>query len=113
MWAQIINIFIGIWLMIAPYVLSYSAAGSDSCHIAGPVIATFATVACWEATRGARKFNIPIGLWLLVAPWLLGYNETLPTINDMLCGALILSFSMVKGKIIGKFGGGWKVLWQN
>ena len=112
MLAQIVNIIIGLWLMAAPYALSYDDKGSDNCHIFGPLVITFATVACWEATRGIRKFNIPLGLWLIAAPWVLGYNETLPILNDMVCGALVIVLSLFKGKITESFGGGWKVLWQ-
>lgn len=113
MWAQIVNTIIGIWLMAAPYVFNYSASGTDNCHIIGPVVATFAMAACWEATRGVRKFNIPLGLWLLAAPWILGYTGTLPIVNDMACGAMIIVFGMVKGKIEGRYGGGWKAIWQS
>lgn len=113
MWAQIINAIIGIWLMIAPAVLHYNASGTDSCHIVGPVIAAFAIVAWWEATRGVRKFNIPLGLWFLVSPWILGYQEILPIINDMVCGALVIIFAMFKGKVEGNYGGGWQSIWQS
>lgn len=110
MWAQIMNIVIGIWLMAAPYILHYSGPGSDSCHIAAPLVATFGMVACWEATRGVRKFNIPLGIWFLAAPWVLSYGETPPILNDMICGALIIAFATVRGKISGSYGGGWNVL---
>ncbi|MEX2592655.1 MAG: SPW repeat protein [Anditalea sp.] len=113
MWAQIINTVIGIWIIIAPSVLSYSGLGTDNCHIVGPVIATFAIVACWEATRVVGKINIPLGLWFLVAPWVLGYEETLPIVNDMVCGALIIAFALVKGKVKGRFGGGWQAIRQS
>jgi hypothetical protein len=113
MWAQIINAAIGIWMMAAPAVLLYNKAGADSCHIIGPVIATFAIVACWEVTRVVRKVNIPLGLWLLLAPWMLGYTEILPTINDMMCGALIIIFAFVRGEVNGTYGGGWQAIWQS
>lgn len=113
MWAQIINAILGIWLMVAPSVLNYGSSGTDSCHITGPLIATFAIVSFWEATRAVRKFNIPMGLWLLLAPWVLGYGETLPIVNDMFCGALVIAFALVKGKIEGTYGGGWKAIWQS
>ncbi|HLU90029.1 MAG TPA: SPW repeat protein [Cyclobacteriaceae bacterium] len=113
MWAQLINTFIGIWLMVAPAVLGYNDAGSDNNHIVGPLVVTFAFVAVWEATRGLRKVNILFGIWLLLAPWVLGYEETGPIVNDMVCGALIIVFSLVKGKVEGKYGGGWKSLWQS
>jgi len=99
--------------MIAPSFLSYNDLGTDSCHIVGPVIVTFTFVALWEATRVVGKFIIPLGLWFLVAPWVFGYEHTLPIVNDMICGALVIAFALVKGKVKGSFGGGWQSLWQS
>ena len=111
MWAQIINTGLGIWLMVAPSVLSYDKVGSDNCHVVGPLIVTFAFVSCWEITRPVRKVNYLTGAWLLLAPWILGYDETLPILNDMIVGALVIGFAWVEGKITASFGGGWKSLW--
>ncbi|MBU1822206.1 MAG: SPW repeat protein [Bacteroidetes bacterium] len=111
MWAQLVNTALGLWLMVAPAVLSYNKIGADNCHITGPLVVSFAFVACWEATRSLRRVNFLAGLWLLAAPWVLGYNETLPIVNDMLVGALVFGFSFVEGKIEGSFGGGWKAIW--
>jgi hypothetical protein len=113
MWAQIVNTLIGIWLTASPDVFKYKDSGVDSNHILGPVIATIAMVACWEVTRGMRKWNVPLALWLVLAPWILGYDTTLPILNDMICGVIILSLSMVKGKIKGSYGGGWRSLWRS
>lgn len=111
MWAQIINVGLGIWLMVAPSVLSYKQTGANNAHITGPLVVTFAFVACWEITRPVRKVNFLTGGWLLLAPWILGYGETLPIVNDMVVGVLAMGFAGVEGKITTSFGGGWKSLW--
>ncbi len=111
MWGQILNAFIGVWLIIAPSLLNYSLSGSISCRIVGPILATFAIVACWEVTRGVGKVAILLGLWLLAAPWILGYIEILPKVNDALSGILIISFAFVKSEVKSNYGGGWKSLW--
>lgn len=98
--------------MAAPAVLGYNSAGTDSNHIAGPIIATFAIVSLWEATSAVRKFNYPCGIWLLLAPWILGYDQALHIANDMVCGLLVLIFASISMKITGSYGGGWKVLWR-
>lgn len=112
MWARILNIALGLWLMAAPGILNYPTPAADNGHIIGPVLVTFAFVACWEATRGIRKWNYPLALWLLLAPWILDYGHTLATISDMLCGAGVLVFSSIKGKMEQTFGGGWQSLWK-
>lgn len=112
MWARILNIMIGIWLMAAPGILSYETAAAHNGHIVGPVIATFATIACWDATRNVRLWNYPLGGWLLLAPWILSYDYSLAIVSDMLCGVLVLVFASVQRKSTGKYGGGWRVLWK-
>jgi hypothetical protein len=111
MWAQIINTLLGIWLMASPGIFNYKSSGADNNHIIGPIIATFALVACWEATRALRKLNIPLGLWVLAAPWILGYQEPFPIINDMACGVIVITLATIRGRISGSYGGGWSVLW--
>lgn len=113
MWAQVINAILGIWLMAAPGVIGFNEAAADNDHIIGPVIATFAVISWWEATRVVRKFNTPLGAWLLLAPWILGYDNNLAVINDMAVGALVIAFSLVKGKIEMQYGGGWSAIWKS
>lgn len=110
MGSRLPNILLGVWLMAAPAVLGYSGAASTADHIVGPLIASFATIAIWEATRSVRKWNRPLGAWLLVAPWLLGY-DTSATINSLVIGALVIAFTFLGGEVEQRFGGGWSSLW--
>lgn len=113
MWAQIVNAILGIWLMAAPAVLAYGAPAQTNDRIVGPVAATFAIVACWEATRGVGRLNLLSGLWLLLAPWILGYEATAALANSMAVGALMGALSFVQGSIEHRYGGGWKALFQH
>lgn len=112
MWAQIVNIMLGVWLMAAPGIFGFGTNAANNDHILGPVIATFALTACWECTHVTRKYNIPLGAWLLLAPWILGYDQTFPIINDMIVGGLVILFSLVKRKIEKRYGGGWSAIWN-
>ncbi len=109
-WARIGSTLVGIWLMAAPALLGYGAPAEINDRIAGPVAATFAIIAISGVTRPLRRVNTATGLWLLVAPWLLGYGGGVQTLNDMVAGALLLLFSLVKGTVDSRFGGGWSAL---
>lgn len=98
--------------MASPGLLAYNESGSNSNYIVGPIVATFAIVACWEATNVVRKFNYPCGAWLIVAPWILGYDNTSTIINDMACGISILILASLSMKIEKSYGGGWTMLWK-
>lgn len=112
MWAQLFNVGIGVWLVFAPAVLAYGPAASDNSHITGPVIATFATIACWEFMRGMRKWNYIPGIWLIMAPWILGYDDHIAMWVDVSCGILVLVFSSIEGRKRYRYNGGWEMLWK-
>lgn len=113
MWAQVVNAVLGIWLMAAPRLLGYGNPAADNAYIFGPVAATFAIVACWEATRGVRWGNLPVGLWLMAAPWVLGFDTGAAIWNSVTTGTLLVVFSFVRGKVEKHYGGGWTALWNS
>ncbi|MFZ0490891.1 MAG: hypothetical protein WAM00_11645 [Salegentibacter sp.] len=112
MWARILSIVLGLWLMVAPSIFGYGQAAANNGHIVGPVIVTFSVIAFWEVTRPVRKWNYILAAWLLLAPWILGYDQTAGYLSDMGVAVLVIIFASVKGKIEQKFGGGWSSLWQ-
>lgn len=113
MWAQVINALLGLWLMVAPAFIGSDKVMADNDHIIGPVIISFAVISWWEATRVVRLYNLPLGAWLILAPWVLGYSDTVAIVNDMAVGALVIGFSLIKGKIEENYGGGWSAIWKS
>ena len=111
MWPRLINIAIGVWLMAAPGVLRYGGVPADHDRVVGPILASLACIAIWESTRSLRWINLLIGLWMLLAPWVIGF-PTGATINTMICGAAVAGLSLVRGKLIHRFGLGWR-LWRS
>ena len=111
MWAQAINIFLGLAVMILPGLLGFTEAESNNNFIVGPLVATFALVATTDVGRNARLFNIPAGIWLMIGPLLLGFS-TSARLADIFLGILIIIFSLFKGTVSQRFGGGWRSLWQ-
>ena len=107
MWARILNVAAGIWLMAAPAVLRYQGTlAADHDRVAGPVLARFACIAIWEITRPLRRVNTMIGAWLLAAPWVLGFPPAAAA-NSMAVGAVVVGLSLVRGKTTHDFAGGW------
>jgi hypothetical protein len=112
MWPRLINTVLGIWLMAAPAVLGYEGTrAADHDRIVGPVLATFACVAIWEATRPLRWVNLLLGIWLVAAPWLIG-SPTTATLNGVVVGIVVAALSLVRGRTTHSFGGGWTALWR-
>jgi hypothetical protein len=110
-WAQIINAFLGIWLMASPEMFGYSGTGRINDLIVGPIVATFAIIAWWEVTRTVGKANVALGAWLVIAPWVLGYEENvIATVNEFVVGITIVALAMTRAKTDAKLAGGWRRL---
>ncbi|HLV66965.1 MAG TPA: hypothetical protein VKY73_14185 [Polyangiaceae bacterium] len=109
MWAQLATAAIGIWLMAAPAVLGYSGPAEDTAHVLGPIIATFALVAAWEATRGVRWVNVVAGGVLAVVSLALGY-EARAAVNGVIAGVVVAGLSLVPHERRRRIGGGWGAL---
>lgn len=112
MWARILNALLGIWLMAAPAMLGYGEPALINDRIFGPIAASLATIAIWQATRPLRWLNLLIGIWLLLAPWVLSYPQAAATLNSSIVGILMIALALVKGKTNQEFGGGWSTLWH-
>ena len=101
--------------MAAPAVLGiYSEAASNNDYITGPIIVTFATIAINEATRPCRWGVFVSGAWLVLAPFVLGHwrSEPMAAGSDIIAGCLAMVFALIRGRIEGKYGGGWRMLWK-
>ena len=110
--AAIVNILLGLWLMISPALLHFEKAAANNNYIVGTLVLTFAIMALWEVNRYARFFNIAAGGWLIVSPFILNFQSTDAIWSTVISGILITAFSFVKGSIKGKYGGGWKSLFE-
>ncbi len=111
MWAQIINIVIGLFLMAAPSLYTFDKADSNHFYIVGPLVITNAIIALWEFNRGIRWLNMLIGAWLLVSPFVLGSKGSVASIS-ILTALLLILFSIFKGKTKHRYGGGWSSLFE-
>jgi hypothetical protein len=110
--AHVLNTVLGIWLIAAPSVLGYADPARTNDHIFGPIAASLACIAVWEATRPLRWGNLLIGAWLLVAPFVLGYEQT-ALVHSLLVGAAMAGLALVRGRQRHRFDGGWSSLWRN
>jgi hypothetical protein len=112
MWAQCINLLLGIWLMAAPAILGYDGPMRTNHYIVGPLGASCALIALWEVTRPVRWGNLALGLWLLIAPWIFS-STWVVLLHSSLVGLLLIACSCVGGKMNPQqFGGGWSTLWK-
>ena len=108
--APLVNVVLGLWLMAAPAVLDYGGAAAISDRIVGPIIATLATIAVWDATRVVGRANAVLGAWLLVAPVLGVPLEAL--LNSLAVGIAVIAMALLQRPPGQAIGGGWSALWR-
>lgn len=111
MWARLLNICLGVWLMASPSVLGYAGWARTISTIVGALSASFACIAIWEVTRPLRWANAALGVSLLVAVWALGSESDVAT-NGTIVGLLMLALALVRGEVKEMYGGGWSSLWK-
>ncbi len=95
MWARILNIALGVWLMIAPWALRYDDAAARTNDIwVGILVALAALVAlAWDPARFA---NTALGAWLIVSPFALGYaGWQAAALNAIIVGVVVLALSLI------------------
>ena len=94
-----INMAIGVWLILAPFILSYASglAAIRNDIVVGAVVLVFSLIGL-GATRnaGLRWVNILLGIWLLFSPFMFGYAAyAAPFWNDIIFGALVIIFAAI------------------
>lgn len=89
------NIGIGVWLILAPFVLGYSGLPAPMWNdvVCGVLIVVLGGIRTSGILQnvGLSYTNAGIGAWLIAAPFVLGYsNLPAPMWNDIAVGVLVL-----------------------
>lgn len=89
------NIGIGVWLILAPFILGYSGLPAPMWNdvVCGVLIVVLGGIRTSGILQnvGLSYTNAGIGAWLIAAPFVLGYsNLPAPMWNDIAVGVLVL-----------------------
>ncbi len=76
--ASIINFFVGIWVLISPFVLRFTRFHGAVWNnvIVGIIVIIVAGMRAWGGTRtaGISWINFVLGIWLIVSAWVWGFR---------------------------------------
>lgn len=72
-----LNVVLGAWLFISPWVLDFVAAddASRNAWIVGGAVAVIAAIVVVMRVRYLAWVNVVLGAWLFISPWALGYTN--------------------------------------
>lgn len=91
-----LNVIVGIWLIIAPFLLGHPAISAAVWNdvIVGILVLIFAGIRISGAYQAAwlSWINFVLGIWMIVAPFVFGYAgiSAAALWNDIIVGAIIL-----------------------
>ena len=95
MFARWGNVLVGVWLVIAPWILMYGDAGAARTNDLWIGLAIIAVALVGTRVPGFRFINSALGVWLVMAPFVLVYPGVAPVFNDVIVGMVVLGLSLV------------------
>lgn len=97
-WQDWLNVGLGTWLLVSPYVMGYSlnkTATGNACGLGVAIAAFNVMAACRSQDRGEELLNILMGLWLVLSPLSLGFfDETRVALNAAAVGVVLMALSV-------------------
>jgi hypothetical protein len=102
MWARVIEVTLGCWLAMSPFIFRHSAEDRVLWFndlFASIVVIMLALVSFWSPLRFAHVANLGIALWLIgFGFWASTYPAPPALQNNIVVGMLLLMFAIVPNK---------------
>ena len=104
MWPRVVEVMIGVWLAMSPFVFHRSFDHPPywwNDFASSVLVMTFALLSFWHRTRHAHLLQIVMGLWLMGWAFANGFgSEPVPPIlqNDVMTGFTLLMFAILPNR---------------
>jgi hypothetical protein len=95
-WQDWLNLLIGIWLFISPWVIGFvgtDAAASWNAWILGVAIVVFSAIAVSMPQAWEEVINILLGIWIVISSWVIGVASRAAETNAVIVGLLVILFA--------------------
>jgi hypothetical protein len=92
LWRDAINLVLGIWLIVSPFALDYSAQTTPAwnTYAIGAVITVLSAAALWQFQKWEEWLSAAFSAWLVVSPWILGFGVGhVATWNQIVVGVVV------------------------
>lgn len=99
--ASLLNVILGAWLIISPFILNYtsSAARWDQVIIGIAVVVLAGIRTFMPSQRWLSSLVGLAGLWAIIAPFILSYDRSVAYWNQIIIGAVIALVAFVNSSM--------------
>ena len=102
MWPRTVEIMLGFWLAVSPFVFSHPLEESFlwwNDLVTAFFIITISLFSFWGRTRRAHLLNLVVAAWLMAFGYFGSPEPPPPSYqNDLVIGILLLMFSIIPGE---------------
>jgi hypothetical protein len=95
-----VNLGLGLWLLVAPWVLHTSGVAVISSVLSGLLVIVIAALSLRAPLSNHLPawLNLAVGMWVFFSPWILHMKSETPVlVKSALTGALIMIFAIARG----------------
>ena len=95
-WQDWLNLLIGIWLFISPWVIGFAGAdygASWNAWILGVAVVVFSAIAVSMPQAWEEVINILLGIWMVISSWVIGFASRAAETNAVIVGLLVILFA--------------------
>lgn len=97
-WIDWVNVLLGLWLLVAPWLLTPTAidglAALNSCSV-GVGLVALAVFAMYKPTVLGDAIGVILGAWLIASAWIFGFDAwaAAPS-NNVIIGLLVIGYAL-------------------
>jgi hypothetical protein len=91
-WQDWVNLVLGLWLILSPWLLGYSSAPAAMWNavIIGVVVGLMSFLHLRGGPLWEEWANVVLGIWLILSPWILGFSGMTSAMwNAVIVGILV------------------------
>lgn len=101
MWARVVEIMLGFWLMASPFILRFAERETGNLLndlFCGLIVMTLGFLSFWDKTGWAHFLTIAVALWLIGFGYVAGHPAPPAAQNQILVGILLGMFAVIPNK---------------
>jgi hypothetical protein len=99
MWSRVVEIMLGVWLIISPFIFHHPTSQTSwwiNDMAVGTAVILFAVFSYWEPTRLAHVGTLIAGTWLIGFAYYHGFGDApAASQNHLTLGMLLMMFGLI------------------